>query len=292
MDTNYQSGLYEVGVIIRGKPKEIMINGVLTEVFHEEVELFDPMSEYVEFVDINTLKVEQAPNLTADWVPISVPYTKNYNEVTKEVYCKIPKPEKGIQYRISYQIKVKEEYKDVRIHEDQISGKLPIPEVPNNGGKGVVANGYTYAKSTLVNQTEILVPTVRLDSPTTISIKKKIESRGNLRVEEFYMILTGPNNYAGTNIIGSLEMINETESETFDFTPPTGGFRPGTYTLNEFFEANSRYVTASIAIYKEGVLVDTFENNPNASFSVDIGDKEIAIVVTNKPKKSTPQIQI
>ncbi|MFV0392942.1 MAG: SpaA isopeptide-forming pilin-related protein [Coprobacillaceae bacterium] len=196
-----------------------------------------------------------------------------------------------------HEIMVPSIYRDPPIIEDgdiygtKVAVRINPTVVENNGGTGVVANGYTYVKSSiLTDEKEILVPTVRLDPPITVSVKKKIEDRKKLPIEEFYFMLTGPNGYEQYVTIGSLEMNSTDESDYFTFQEPPGGFVYGTYTLKEIFVPNSRYSTSKISVYEDNIKKGERSDSASIDLSFEPGDENVDIEVINKPKISTKTV--
>lgn len=155
--------------------------------------LTDPMSKYVDFM-AKYDNIELKPKLEllgknsgdsstvlqegTDYT-LAKPDTSNNNTLTLE----IKKLENDRTYRLSYYIKIKEEYANTRLHSTGSSGGNPTP-----GTSGVVANGYTYLTSDLVpKEQEIKVPTVYYNrSPYQVTLTKVSGETGDtLKGAEF-----------------------------------------------------------------------------------------------------------
>lgn len=141
---------------------------VTTTMEHTHMKLTDPMSQYVEYIDTYDnkafdTKVELIDSAgTSKTLKAGTDYslTKPAGQETT-LKLEIDKPVSDATYRLTYYIKVKEEYANTRIHSGPTSGRDPLP-----GLDGVIANGYTYLTSDLVpTEQEIKVPTVYFAKP-------------------------------------------------------------------------------------------------------------------------------
>lgn len=128
---------------------------------HSSVTLTDPMSEYVTYqatgYDGQPTKMEVSMDYGSTWEPLP---TEGWNlkvsqETPTTLTAEITDYHSDYRYRLSYFVEVKNSAHGKMFHKDQTSGKNP-----ETGIAGVIANGYTYLSSDLVEEQEILVPTV------------------------------------------------------------------------------------------------------------------------------------
>lgn len=152
-----ENGLYNIVITVDGQKEVKVTDGVPTYKDHGYIYLVDPMSEYVDYVGNPTL--EWRPKGTADWTQETVMLGALYNTSARRLDWWIAKYTSDNEYRLTYQVRVREEYAGARLHADQTHGKRDGVE-PLPGTDGVVANEYTYLASDLLPDSELFVPTV------------------------------------------------------------------------------------------------------------------------------------
>lgn len=153
-----ENGVYDITVTISGTPEIQDLDGVKTYKEQTNVLLVDPMSAYVDYG--NNVRLQMADKGGSNWSTITGGVSMNTSGTI--LFWRIPNFSSAKQYRIIYQVTVKEAYAGVFMHKEQSRGGSPTP-----GTDGVIANNYTYVYSDQVTQTEILVPAVKRDKITT-----------------------------------------------------------------------------------------------------------------------------
>ncbi|MDL2324675.1 VWA domain-containing protein [Ruminococcaceae bacterium OttesenSCG-928-A16] len=145
-------GKFEISLFVTGeKQTTVALDGTITEQEHQQVTLTDPMSEYVDYAGNAALWAAERD--TEEWVLLE--YEPSYDEDTATLVWEIQDFSSDKDYKITYEVTVKDAYADAKLHKNQTSGQNPT-----TGTDGVVANGFTTLSSTLVEEQEILVPTV------------------------------------------------------------------------------------------------------------------------------------
>ncbi|MFV0396282.1 MAG: vWA domain-containing protein, partial [Coprobacillaceae bacterium] len=154
LNQNLEAGKYRITIVFSGLNEITKIGETSTENSQKSVTLIDPMSEYVNYLG----------NITRE---VSVKQSGNWNEFNQgtlttannKITWTLPDGvfHDMLEYRISYDVQVKEAYAGQKWHEDQISGLNP-PNASSDLAIGVLANGQTYLQSSLVNFEEIMVP--------------------------------------------------------------------------------------------------------------------------------------
>lgn len=172
-DPGYEWGLYEITLLLHGKPREISDQqepGGVRYVTHKDVILTDPMSEFVTYQE-GSVKVQRALMYSENWEELD-PSSVEINFENNTLTAQFKELENDMQYRMVYFVKVKSEYEGVRLHMDQSSGKNPDLPQEGEAADGLIANGYTRVNSSLLPvEKEIMVPTVTLDKeePNSVS---------------------------------------------------------------------------------------------------------------------------
>ncbi|MCP1102701.1 uncharacterized protein YegL [Aequitasia blattaphilus] len=126
---------------------------------HARVKLIDPMSEYVTYFERDQgqgMRLEMSTDQGLSWEDVSPDeWNGSYDDTTKTLGCEIFNFHSERRYRFSYYVQITEAGIGKKLHKDQTSGGMP-----EEGQDGVVANGYTYLTSNIVEEQEVLVPTV------------------------------------------------------------------------------------------------------------------------------------
>ncbi|MGF7011034.1 hypothetical protein M2146_001577 [Lachnospiraceae bacterium PF1-22] len=151
-------GYWTIQVLFSGEdvspqnPKIPVTNVTLVDTLSPYVMYAAELAGWVDLVGEKTLKG------TTDWTPVQEvqpTYSREHNTITWPLGTL---HDDDYDYRITYPVQVRDEYKGVMIHKDQTSGTNP-----EDGTDGVVANGRTwltyYLEETYMEY-DILVPTV------------------------------------------------------------------------------------------------------------------------------------
>lgn len=163
-------GYWTIQVLFSGEdvspqnPKIPVTNVTLVDTLSPYVMYAAELAGWVDLVGEKTLKG------TTDWTPVQEvqpTYSREHNTITWPLGTL---HDDDYDYRITYPVQVRDEYKGVMIHKDQTSGTNP-----EDGTDGVVANGRTwltyYLEETYMEY-DILVPTVYRDHLVDFSFTK------------------------------------------------------------------------------------------------------------------------